>query len=245
MEPRIINGQQTFTFTTGTVAGSINFGNFAPTNVLEFRRAQLGEFKEFHLAEMSGGWTQSLVNNGTINNTDSMRRVLRTNATTGGSALCRTPVCGLSIGAATTAINFDKKLSVFIAVARDLASDANVISRIQLKNATGLGVLGEKGIGFKILNLALWGEAYGTSLEELNLSTTITLQYDVWLEMRLLSTGAYFYVNNVLKGSITTAGKFPTGNSAGECDLVISHTNATTGVDTELMHTAPIILQEV
>ncbi len=231
---------------TLTLLAAPNLASFAATNSHEFLRAMLGETKMFCWSSMYAGWTDTAVNGGSVNNVDPSRRVLRTGATAAASILTRFPVCGLnSAGAPTSFVDWGKKLSLFFSIAREYASDANAVSRAQLKTATAIGALGAKGIGLQIDNLALTGEAYGTSLGTVGLSTTMTIQREYWIEIRLESTGVTFLVNNVSKGTITTAGKFPTGMGAAEADMVFSHNDGTPGVDTELVFSPIIVLQGV
>ena len=58
----------------------------------------------------------------------------------------------------------------------------------------------------------------------------MTGQYPYKVEIRLTSTGVEFFVNNVSKGSITTAGKFPTGLGAVDGKMCSSHENGAAAV---------------
>ena len=64
----------------------------------------------------------------------------------------------LAMNAASTSSlrwNWDKNFTLYFNI-RVTASIASGVVRVQLKETNTLGVLGELGIGLKVLNLALW-----------------------------------------------------------------------------------------
>ena len=89
------------------------------------------------------------------------------------------------------------------------------------------------------------GKAYGTSRGTVDLSTTMTAGQVSRIEIRLTSTGVEFFVNNVSKGSITTAGQFPTVIATAECDGFLTHANGAAGTNTDFYCMQMAILQEV
>lgn len=123
-------------------------------------------------------------------------------------------------------IDFDKRIEVYFIVLR-LGSDSESRSRIQLKCASGWGDLAELGIGLRISNYAVEGEAYGIARGTVNLSD---LQDDRLRRYRIVhipNGSVQFWANGVLEGTLT-GDYVPRGNDAdGHFSLGIS--NGATG----------------
>jgi len=134
-------------------------------------------------------------------------------------------------------IDWDKKLVMAFSISRT-NSDAEVIARVQLKEVNTEGNLAAKGIGILMKNLAVWGEAYDTAREEVDLSTALTSTYPY--EIRIEhdpATGVRFYVDNILAGTST---REPSGDAGGSSYLVISIINGGTGGVDAIWHISPI-----
>ncbi|KKN73881.1 hypothetical protein LCGC14_0396830 [marine sediment metagenome] len=208
------------------------------------RRSALGRFKELEV-DTNSAWSATNVGSGSIVATDPLGKILRTGATANSSTFNRTRPYGLNGDVANrNYFDYDKALSLFFSVCRYI-TDAEAVSRVQMKDADGIGVLGEKGIGLQLDNLALTGEAYGASRGTVDLSTSLTIEKMAWVEIRLTSTGVEFFVDNVSKGSITTADKFPTGDGAAAGRIASSHANGGTGTNSDFEPSKITVLQEL
>ena len=204
----------------------------------EAMREVLSGGKLFHYTTVSG-WTNAGVNGGSVVVNGPNKMQLRATVATGpnSTVLSRTPAFGMnSHQASHLDIDWDKKLSFLFALAK-VTSNANAVAHCQIKKAATIGVLGEYGIDLQLDNLALKGFAYGSGglSSELDLSFALTDSRPVWIRVDLTSTGVAFYVDDVGKGSITTAGEFPTGASGGEVNILFSNDNGGTGTQTDLI----------
>ena len=180
-------------------------------------------------------WANTGVGSGSNPSSNFAERNLRTGATDASSIISYRAVKGLNSGEATDGYcdwtkGFILLFDIFIG-----ASDANGIRRVQLKEATALGVLAERGIGLISTNLALTGEAYGTSRETLDLGTTLTAARIYAVEIHLTSNGVEFFVAGVSKGSITTSGKFPAVMGAASVSICYSHGTGTPAVNNDFL----------
>ena len=192
-------------------------------------------------------WNATAVAGGTMALNTFQEARLRSSATINSSILYRwNPMAGYNVGAAPSYFNWSKKSSFFFSISKT-ATDTQAVSRVQFKetNSTTIAVLAERGVGLQLDNLALTGEAYGTSRGTVDLSTTMTAGQVSRIEIRLTSTGVEFFVNNVSKGSITTAGQFPTVIATAECDGFLTHANGAAGTNTDFYCMQMAILQEV
>ncbi len=126
-------------------------------------------------------------------------------------------------------VNWDKKLYIAFNYAR-YDSDAEVVSRFQLKQASTEGALAALGLGIQVDNLAISGESYGTSGATVSLSTTLTVYKPVHIVIILYpGKKIEWYVDGVLKGTQSTAGKIPSGNAGATNSFVFSIVNGGTG----------------
>ena len=76
------------------------------------------------------------------------------------------------------------------------------IARVQLKEASAEGQLGQRGIGLEIQNLDLYGEAYGTARGTVAMGA-LTESRISWFKIIVDSGTAYFYRDGVLQGTLT------------------------------------------
>lgn len=209
-------------------------------NTFAGRRKQLDKFLDFTV-DMSS-WTGTAVNGGSRIETFPTGNGIRTGATANASYHDRTQLIGLGIGIAHNLIDWDKELSFRFRIMR-ATSDAEAVSHVQLKDVHTIGDLGEKGIGLCLANLALTGEAHGASRGTVNLSTNLVDGDTADIEIHLTSAGVDFFVDGVLKGSITTAGEFPTGDGAAPIYVNTDHANGGSGNNTDFHTTQMHITQ--
>lgn len=206
------------------------------------RRRLLGKVKEVFFPYT--GWVVSSVNGGSIPTAGPTFVLLRTDAQANSSETVYTSLVGWSTANLSKyPIDWDLPMSVFFSIERD-AADTEAVSRVQVKEATGIGALGEKGFGINLANFTLTGEAYGSSRDTVSLMT-IAEDKVYYIEMRKTTAGVEFLVDNVSKGSITTAGKFPSGDGAGNPTLLASHANGGTGTASDLCVIMPRMIQEI
>ena len=141
-------------------------------------------------------------------------------------------------------IDWDKHLTFAFSILR-YTSDAEVVARVQLKEIAGEGNLTGKGIGILVKNYAIFGEAYDTAREEVDLSITMTDYYPYMIKIEHdPGTGVRFYVNNVLVGTST---REPSGSTEDfGYQLMMSIINGETGGVDAMWVISPIeIWQEI
>lgn len=99
--------------------------------------------------------------------------------------------------------DYSKKLEWNFTVNRDY-SDAQVIARMQLKQVNTEGDLANVGLGLRIDNFVLTGEAYGTARQAINLGVSLTTNYRVRVKIiHIPGVRVEFWVNGVLRGTLT------------------------------------------
>ncbi len=173
------------------------------------------------------GWTSAVAGTGETAQEAVDIRVI-TGTTASSTARLYTALYGL--GSSTVMkykVDWSKKLYMLFQVGRVCAgADAQVVARFQLKEATTEGALGAKGIGIRIDDFALVGESYGSALGAVDLATTLVTQVADGVKI-ILTPGVSieYYVNEVLKGTQSTAANMPTGATTGLVYLVCSIIN--------------------
>jgi hypothetical protein len=218
---------------------------FYPTSNFETLRDFLAD-NEYKPISFSDLWSATNVAGGSVVVNNFAYAVLRTSATINSSTLYRMgPLWGFNVSDASTLFDWSKKSSFFFKLST--SSDTEAVRRIQFKetNSTTIAALAVRGVGLQLDNLALTGEGYGTSRGTVSLATTLTAGVVYRIEIRLTSTGVEFFVNNVSKGSLTTAGKFPTVIATAECDAFCTNANGAAGTNTDLGVGNMAILQAV
>lgn len=162
-----------------------------------------------------------------------------TGATANSSALKTLRISGFRNGSDGSFINWNKKIYIVFGLQRD-ASDSEGVGRIQLKAASTLGAMADKGIGIRLDNFALFGESYGSSLEAVDLSTTLVTadQYQIMVVLDPAVPSIEWFVNGVSKGTQTTAAKIPTGNSLAYFAVSVANGNSG-GVNYQLVIYSP------
>lgn len=140
-------------------------------------------------------------------------------------------------------IDWDRKLVIEFGISR-VGSDSEVVARFQLKEAHTIADLAAKGFGIVIKNLALYGEAYDTEREEVDLSVAMTDTYPYLVRIEHdPGVGDRFYVNNVLKATSTHESS---GDAGATSYFVFSIVNGVTGGVEAYFYISPIsIWQDV
>jgi hypothetical protein len=188
------------------------------------------------------GWTAATVNTGGTNQTAEQTTVSTgVGANSNGRVYAR--VYGLNPIAQYNQVNWDKKLSIFFRIYRYL-SDAESICYFQLKPATTHADLAALGLGIKIKNLAIWGESYGASRDEIDLGVTMTSVFFYNIEIRHDPDEGKieWFVNHVLVGTQSTAAKIPSGIGFGDHYLVQSLANGATGGVALQLNRSPVVI---
>ena len=83
-------------------------------------------------------------------------------------------------------------------------SDVSEVARVQVKSVITVGDLSDRGIGIQVINNNLYAETFETS-RTLALLQTVTNGIMYNIRIRVEPTVIHFYVNNILKLSITNA----------------------------------------
>jgi hypothetical protein len=122
-------------------------------------------------------------------------------------------------------VDFSKKLIWMFGISRRY-SDPEVVAWLQLKTSTAVGDLAGTGIGVRVDNYAVTGEAYGSARGTLSLGT-LTDNRVMWVKIvHIPGNRVEFWVNNVLIGSLTGTA-VPTG--APTCYILHQIKNGSTG----------------
>jgi len=189
------------------------------------------------------GWSTSNAGSGSVFQTTFFMHA-HTGTTANSTALAYTGAFGLNSGnIGKNFVDWTKYFELHFLISR-VASDPQVIARVQLKEAYNEGALAQKGIGIEIDNYTLIGEGYNTSRGTLNLNTTLTDNMVYRIKLVLRYGTLEFWVNNVLKG--TLSGSYvPNTQGYVSANLVFSIINGSTGgVDAFLIMGNPYIIQE-
>ena len=167
---------------------------------------------------------------------------LHTSVAINSTGLLRSPCFGLNSGDITRYnCDYSKRLEILFSVLR-YAFDAEVVARVQLKTVNTEGDLAAIGLGLRIDNYTVLGEAFGTARQTVALGTLTGDR--LWRVRIVLIPGnrVEFWVNGVLAGTLTGTA-VPIGN--GAAFLVLSIINgATGGVDAFLYVSHITIVQE-
>ncbi len=111
--------------------------------------------------------------------------------------------------------------------------NANAVSYLKVDDDTGPNDPDSKAFGFKIANFALYGLAYDTSLDTVDLSTTLTGSTTYRLKAwHVPGVGIFFFANGVYLGMSTHE---PSGTLANAEQVIANITNGGTAVDTLLV----------
>uniref|UniRef100_A0A6M3LMC7 Uncharacterized protein n=1 Tax=viral metagenome TaxID=1070528 RepID=A0A6M3LMC7_9ZZZZ len=176
----------------------------------------------------NAGWTAAVTGSGATEQFPPYNNVY-TGAT--GSSTSRLYTAALRHDqGASSGLDFTKRMLWAFSIVR-IASDAEVVARVQLKAASTEGALGAAGIGIQISNLTLVGESYNAGLSTTGTLATLTVSQmdDIVVVCDQPNSKVDFYVNQVLVGSITTAANIPSGNVAVRmiCSIIRGATGAT------------------
>lgn len=228
----------------GTMTGTLNMGGQALTDNFEAFAAFLYENKLRHLAMDSGSMANTKVGSGDLLWSSPEERVLASGATANSSIISHLSINCMNPATLTYGYN-DWDLPLILSSMFTLdAADTQAVTRIQLKEANTLGELGEKGIGLIATNLTLTAEAYGTSRDTSALGTLLATAARAYkVDLILRSTGLTIRINGASVGTITTAGKFPTGDGAAQLYFCVSHQNGAAGTSTNRRFFEPHLLQ--
>jgi len=185
---------------------------------------------------VNAGWTASHVNGAASQ--EPMRAALNTTVAANSRAMVYSVASFLRPSDDNgERVDWDKKLIMGFSIRRD-NTDAEVSARVQLKEANTEGDLAAKGIGILVKNLAIWGEAYDTAREEIDLSTAMTATFPYMIRIEHVpAVGVRFYVNNILVGTST---REPSGDAGGTSYLMLSIVNGATGGVDAIWHINPI-----
>lgn len=161
------------------------------------------------------GWTAVKVGTGD-NSLNINHLYLTTGANANSSSLFYFYLALSARGQAQDVINWDKKMRFRVRLEREAGDNAALIAYFQVGAATTYKALDAKGIGFTFNNLALWGESFGAELGTVDLATNCVVADVFDLEIiHTPATSVEFLIDGVLKDSITTAAKIPSGVSSG------------------------------
>lgn len=174
------------------------------------------------------GWTEALILDGASTEKPTLLEV-GTSVTADSSALRRTELDGFCVGRNDIKkIDWEKKARIVFNYCV-YSIDAQSVSRLQIKEVSGIGALGAKGVGIRVDSLALVGESYGTALGEVNLGDLVNgrvYQIKVIIDS---PTTIRWYVSGVLKGIQSTANTIPTSCAGAQSYLVHSINNGAGG----------------
>jgi len=190
----------------------------------------------------NAGWTASVSGSGaTIQKP--VYLTARTGTTANSNAKLHTYAAGLSVGeSAHSVVDFSKRTEMHFYIQRN-SSDSEVVGHVQVKRSNAVGDLAEEGIGLRIENFNVIGEAYGTARNTVSLVTLTNYRPARFTIVLVPNTRVEFWVNGELKGTLTGSA-VPTGKT-GDTYIVVDIANgATGGVDARLIMGNLIFIQE-
>lgn len=187
----------------------------------------------------SGGWYSSNSGSGATA-TKPMRLYLNTGTTASSRALFWVYAVGLNSGDMDAHIvDYSKYLECRFAIIR-FNSDSEAVAHLQLKQVNTEGDLADVGIGLRIDNLDVSGEAYGTARQTVSLGTLTDGR--LWNVRIVLIPGVRveFWINGVLVGTLTGTA-VPVGVTTSSY-LVASIINGPTGGVNAVLEISNILL---
>ncbi len=206
----------------GNFTGAIGHPEFITGRV----ERNLGyEWKEL-IVPTNAGWTTSLLGSGGVSQ-NPFRIAPYTGTTANSRGLAYVATLGLNSGdRVRVACDYSKRLEWEFIICRRF-SDSEAVARIQLKQVNTEGDLANVGIGLRIDNYTVLGEAYGTARQTVSLGTLTDDR--IWRVKIVLipNTRVEFWVDGVLRGSLTGTA-VPTGVTATTW-VVVSIINGPTG----------------
>lgn len=177
-----------------------------------------------HKVDQPTGWDATVAGSGTTVQDPQISRA-RTGTTTASAARLNIDSRGLRIGGTFDDVNWAKRHLVHFE-ALVSAPDANTTGRFQFKTATSNAVLGERGIGIQVVNLALTYEGYESARQT---AAGIAFVADQQVSFDILHDPnvpiIQFYRNGALDASITTASGIPSTDVAGDVFWNVSAQN--------------------
>lgn len=173
---------------------------------------------------------------------EAISAAINTSVVINSRGLIETTCFGLNSGDLTRYnIDYTKRLEILFSVLRYF-TDAEVVARVQLKTVGTEGDLAALGLGLRIDNFTVLGEAYGTARQTVALGTLIDDR--LWRVRIVLIPGnrVEFWVNGVLAGTLTGTA-VPIGS--GSARVVLSIINGATGGVNAFLYVSHItIVQE-
>lgn len=207
-------------------------------------RSGADDFTEVLLDTVATGYGTSHVNGG-FSTASKVAMFVNTSVTANSRGMVFSLVGLINTSASSmNRVDLSKRMVISCSIAANL-SDAQVVRRIQLKQANTEGALAAPGLGIKVVNKALWGESYGSENGEIDLATS--LADDTAYKLEIVhdpdAGKIEWYVNNVLKGTQATVAKVPTA-STGDGYYVISIINGATGGVNAILWSGPITIRQ-
>ncbi len=198
--------------------------NPAKASSLEFADSSIQKMATTCVVPTNAGWGNNHAGGGGGYSSPGFQRV-DTSVTAGSVGLFYTDTCGLAGSAGNPAsIDWSKKLIIEILYARQ-ESLADALARFQLKTVSTEGALAAAGIGIRADDFTLYGESYGGALGVVDLTTLLTNLRVVKIQIKHYVTYIEWWVNDVLKGTQSTANNIPSGVT----DSVLVHSITTPG----------------
>lgn len=198
----------------------------------------------FMMIPTVAGWTEALTGAGAVTQ-EPMRNRVAIDDVNAGSAHAYCTAFGFNIGGAYGLLNWDKHL--YIIFNYDIyKSEASLVRRVQIKadSTPEASDLAEQGLGFRVENLAMVGESYGTARGTVSLGNIVEVadpayeSAQVIIELDPDTPAVNFYINGSLVDSITNTDHIPSGISTIGCRLchsIIRAGGGATGVSSLIL----------
>jgi len=229
--PSSYEGQARKLITSNDAEDALIFvsGNQVPAVLIDMVRAA-----NFVFNPTASGWTVVTTGAGNVRQ-EPMRNLVEIKDANSGSALAYCACMGFNIGGNYGRINWDKHFYIIFNYSI-YRSEADLVRRIQVLYAIPtISALSNQGLGFRVENLAMVGESYGTARGTVSLGNLVEIA-DPNYEMRQVvieldpdTPAVRFYINGSLAGSITDSNYIPSGIAPGSCYVSHSITRPSTG----------------
>lgn len=248
----VLSGSAYLPLAGGTVSGALtlgaalNLGGYLPTNIHTSLLPEIHKVVNFRKLSSAAGIGGDVTLTGSGTNENSWRLRKTHGVTASSYSFTSVDLYGLNIGGSYDVVDWDLKTYLIFQYGRQ-TSHTETIGYVLLTINQTQGTLTGKGFGIKVIDDALYGISYGTSLSsDVSLSTTLVLTpvlYQIMIVLDPTTDTIEWFVNGVSKATLSTAGKVPTGTSS-RTDFNYSIENGATGLtDASSVLVDPIIIQ--
>lgn len=204
---------------------SFAFTNSRNYDVQAFFPESLPPLERWQNVDLANGWKEA-ERTGTASSSAGQTITVSTGTTPHSKVIMKQDVFGLAPGDYAKYVNWDKPIYILMNLYKT-GNDPEGVGYIQLTQATTYGDLAAPGVGLKIANLDLQGDAYRMSGDTFPLNATLSEGKDVEvLIAHIPAYGVVYMVNGEVKASRPNR---PGGTPSAEYGISVAIGNGSTG----------------